>query len=441
MLNSRISSALKQKIYTFLCYVLLKIALDYACVTVFYSLGRDMQPNRPLNTQMISWLLYIIQVLFIIIFVEKRNDLLAVLFHLLFILNGVAFYSQYGLKTTTTLESFVTAALFWLIFTIAIGVMPKGKKHCQTPSANDGSFSIAQENINTSEIVLFIGCAVLALELSGVYGNFRMFIRFDDVYSYREDFANASVPTVIAYVIRWLSGVLLPYFFSRFLKCKKWLLAGMALLAGLFMYGIDGLKTTLIIFAVIIYFFVIFTAKKKIAVHEVYISMMVVLASGLVAGVLLFKATGKNLFNGQLYRVLVIPSQIADNYFLFIKDGEALLLRESIFRFFADPPYPKSINYMVSSADNVVANTGLFGDAYANFKWFGVITYPFLYSAILRKWQTICDDHVDMVSVSLGFIMIWNAINLSFFTWLLTGGVLIFFFLPKLMKVSTRFQR
>ena len=73
-----------------------------------------------------------------------------------------------------------------------------------------------------------------------------------------------------------------------------------------------------------------------------------------------------------------------------------------------------------------IANTGLFGDAYANFKMLGVIVYPALYCLVFKVWENLSKKETAFQAVSIGFVIIWNAINLSFSTWLLSGGVIVF---------------
>ena len=208
----------------------------------------------------------------------------------------------------------------------------------------------------------------------------------------------------------------------------------------LLLFGIDGLKTNLVLYFAILVINILFniTSKKVISPMKLLIYFCIFFSIFIIINYIGYMYNGKYYFIDETYRVFLIPSIISNNYYNFIVNNEALLLRESIMRVFFSSPYSESINYLVSNTitkyGKAIANTGMIGDAYANFKIIGICIYPILYSLILYFWQKTNNNKINTLSISIGFIMIWNAINISFFTWLITGGVIVYFIVTKLFK-------
>ncbi len=411
----------------FFVLIIFKVILDHACTSMWGMYSDSLTLTADVNRAIVSWIAYTITAILISAFVVRRNDLIALVYCFLYMLNGCGFFALFPIKSAMTYGGFFTMWTFWTVFTLAIALCPKN-----SPSLK--ALDLAENRIYAVEYAIFAVSAVLTIIYSGMYADFRIFVKFEDVYEYRFEFLERSLPAFVSYTMRWISGAILPYFFVRFLLTKKYLFAGVTLILGLLMYGIDGLKTTLLLYVVCIYFYwrVSVIKKKGKSYLSLFNEFVILLSVGILVCLGVYKATESYFFNTELYRVLIIPSNIADNYYNFICDKEALMLRESILRAFLDSPYEESINYLVTNqvsdtGHEAIANTGLYGDAYANFKMFGVMVYPIVYAAILRLWQWFNRGETNAFSLALAFIMIWNAINISFFTWLLTGGVLLFF--------------
>ena len=446
VLNNNKYSKSRETFWLFFVLIVYKVILDYVFDNGMYIFS-DMGNLTHDSTRIyVSWLLYIIQTLFIASAVATRSNISSVIYMLLFCVNGVGFYSMFGRLKTHQDGCFALVNLFWMIFTLCIlfrfRISKKSIKESYnsnrekpeisvSPMVDQSSTLFKTIAIKKSEIYLFALVALASVLLSGIYGSFRLLTSFDDVYLYR---MNLNMPTLVGYAFRFLSGVFLPYFFVRFTINKRYFLSVTTLILAVFLFSVDGLKTNLVLYAVILgFYFVIklIIAPKGKPVTRIASIVILGLSVFLFFNLVGYNMSGEYLFLNEMYRVLIIPSNIAVRYYNFIEPQEALLLRESIMRVFFESPYDRSINYIVSTTvteyGEAVANTGMFGDAYANFKIFGVIIYPIIYAFIIKQWEKINKNRVDAFSLSVGFIMIWNAINISFFTWLLTGGVLIYF--------------
>lgn len=445
ILNNNKYSKLRETLWLFFVLIIYKVILDYVFdngMNIFSDVGNLTHDSTRI---FVSWLLYIIQTLLIASTVATRSNISSIVYVLLFCVNGVGFYSMFGRLNTHQDGCFALVNLFWFIFTLCILFRFRISRNCVkegysirekseipvSPMLNQSSTLINNIAIKKPEIYLFALVALASVLLSGVYGGFRIVTSFDDVYLYR---MNLNMPTLVGYAFRFLSGVFLPYFFVRFTINKRYFLSVTTLILAVLLFSVDGLKTNLVLYAVILgFYFVIklIVAPKGKPVTRIASIVILGISVFLFLNLVGYNMSGDYLFLNEMYRVLVIPSNIAARYYNFIEPREALLLRESIMRVFFESPYDRSINYLVSTTvteyGEAVANTGMFGDAYANFKIFGVIIYPIIYAFVIKQWEKINKNRVCVFSLSVGFIMIWNAINISFFTWLLTGGVLIYF--------------
>lgn len=445
IINNNKYSKSRETIWLFFVLIIYKATLDYVFdngMNIFSNVGNLIHDSTRI---FVSWLLYIIQTLFIASTVVARANIASITYILLFCVNGVGFYSMFGKLNTHQDGCFALVNLFWFIFSLCIHFRFRIFKKSIKKSYNIGKMSefpvpstIGQSStlfktpaIKKFEIYLFTLVAIASVLLSGIYGGFRLLTSFDDVYLYR---MNLNMPTLVGYTFRFLSGVFLPYYFVRFLTNRRYFLSVTTFFLAVLLFSVDGLKTNLILYAVILGFnFVIklIVAPKGKPVTRIASVVILGISVFLFLNLMGYNMSGDYLFLNEMYRVLIIPSNIAVRYYNFIEPQEALLLRESIMRVFFESPYDRSINYLVSTTvteyGEAVANTGMFGDAYANFKIFGVITYPMIYASIIKQWEKINKNCIGVFSLSVGFIMIWNAINISFFTWLLTGGVLLYF--------------
>ena len=71
------------------------------------------------------------------------------------------------------------------------------------------------------------------------------------------------------------------------------------------------------------------------------------------------------------------------------------------------------------------ANNGLWGDAFRNFGIVGTMIYPFFISRVLASVARSVNHKNFRFQIIVVFLAIWNAVNVSFFTWLITGGIVV----------------
>ena len=139
-------------------------------------------------------------------------------------------------------------------------------------------------------------------------------------------------------------------------------------------------------------------------------------------------------FLSQFGRIFCIPNGIGFRSITFFKKNEVLVLRESILRHIFETPYPGGSDFFIDYGANRTltsarSNNGLWGDAYRNFGLLGIVIYPILIGKMLDVIRISLNRLNLKFQIFVMFLMVWNSVNISFFTWLVTGGVIIVYLL------------
>lgn len=403
----------------FLLFVIFKIALEF-CLVIYFTIY-NIKLDTSIPKIVVGWLLYLI-VIYIAI-KHLKNFYFSVAFKFLFIFGGISTFAIYELESIETFN-FIKAAIYWVLLLVAfILIQKKSKKKHK---------SIRVPKILYLQHWLLLFALVFAILMSGIYAGFRFTLSFDEIYSYRLGMRAAVMPAIVRYLFVFVGGTILPYCFAYFLSRKSYLLSGLALFLGILIFSINGMKTWLLLYLLIAGVFIAFKFNKKKLI--IYILLAMCLWLGL--SVFIFQINGDVKLFALFGRTVYIPSKIGYNYITFFDEHEFLFLRESILKSFFEPPYPvNSAFYIVGGAASDIntsrANNGLWGDAYANFAILGILIYPFIFAYIIKLLKNSMIGQDVRLLISITFIMIWSAVNISFFTWLITGGVIIFLIINK----------
>jgi len=403
----------------FLLFVIFKIALEL--FLVIYFIIYNIELEILIHKVVVGWLLYLI---IVYVAIKRLKDFYySVGFKFLFILGGISTFAIYELENIETL-SFIKAATYWVLLLVAFIRIQKISQKKQK--------SIRVSKIPYLQHILLLFAFVFAILMSGIYAGFRFTISFEEIYNYRLEMRAAGMPTIVRYLFTFIGGVILPYCFAYFLSSKSYILSGIALLSGILIFSINGMKTWLLVYLLIAGVFISFKLNKEKLI--IYVLLAMCLWVGL--SLFLFQKNGDINLLALLGRTEYIPSKIGYKYIAFFDENEFLFLRESILKYFFEAPYPVNSAFFIvegSLADinTSRANNGLWGDAYANFAIFGLFIYPFIFAYIIKllKYSMIGQDIRLLISIT--FILIWSAVNISFFTWLITGGVIMFLIINK----------
>lgn len=336
--------------------------------------------------------------------------------------------SLWGIKNYSN-ESIIFMMLYWLIFISSLWLFRSIRLKSFESRLTDRRLSN-----NIFVILILIFSTIFILYVSGKYTGFRFTLNLDDVYRYRGEFSGMQTSMFVNYLLPLTSTVLLPYLFVIYMIEKKYKLLLITITLGLFAFSISGMKTWLFIYIIIIIICML-KNKKNIDIINVLLFILILFT---IITIIHYFFTGDLTLVGLHNRMLSYPSELNFYYFNFFQEHEILYLRESILRYFFKSPYnigaPTTIALKYAGGPSNAVN-GLFGDAYANFGIIGIIIYPLLYAIIIRILVEVCKYfNDDRYLYSIFFILIWNCVNTSFFTWLVTGGVILYYIIITITK-------
>jgi oligosaccharide repeat unit polymerase len=384
----------------------------------------------------LGWGLFLLIVFCVQRLYKNRVTLYIAKLYLVFII--LPQISLWGIKNFSV-KSIVAMLIYWIIFLLAL------KLFCSFDISKETSKKNKKVNLNIrlssriTVILLLVISSLVIIYISWKYTGFRFTLSFENVYEFREGYSAKASSPILGYLLPLAASVALPYCFIVYLIEKKYKISILIMLIGVLSFSISGMKTWLFIYLAIL-FFMYFGNRIKLGIMN-YFLIFLILFTGISAGTYYIN---NNINLVSIHnRILSYPAELNFYYFYFFSNNELLFLRESILRYFFESPYdinsPYLISYTYGSGDGLNnAVNGLFGDAFANFGYLGVLVYPILLAFAMYILMYLLKSYPDYrYAYSIIFIVVWNSINTSFFTWLLTGGVLLFYLILFINKGKT----
>ncbi|WP_445767943.1 hypothetical protein [Rheinheimera sp.] len=116
-----------------------------------------------------------------------------------------------------------------------------------------GGRNIKSIKINSilPKIIAVLTCISIFL-IFILYGSNMRFVSFDEVYDLRASANQVDSGPLVGYIISWLSYVFLPYYLTRGILERKFLLILIGVLGGLIIYGATGAKAMLLMPVIIL---------------------------------------------------------------------------------------------------------------------------------------------------------------------------------------------
>ena len=129
-------------------------------------------------------------------------------------------------------------------------------------------------------------------------------------------------------------------------------------------------------------------------------------------------------------RMIFVPAYLGKEYFDFFGENGLDYLRSSILRRFGfQSPYtggiPRTIGLYVYNNSETNANTGLCGDAFANFGWISLVFYPLILVLTFKLLEKSMEGLDNRIIITVSFIMAYTFISGAYFTNLLSNGVML----------------
>lgn len=418
----------KTNIFSLGYIILWKIVLDI--VYVFVITKEYTHWNMGLNFNFYKYMSsFIIIVLFLIPIKRLHShntssSIIVELLSLAYFFPGCTLYAFNDLDNVF----FVYLVVYWCLLLLFYYKIPK---------LNLGLFKL-ELNVKTGVFyIIFFGIAIISLLLILRYSGLRFSLSLDDAYSWRRQLNELKIPGVLNYIRVW-SVIIVPIGISYFWIVKKRIVAVLLVILQILQYGFDGYRSTLLYLFITIAVLLFYKVENRKIVPVAFIFTGI-----FTLGEFLLKS--KSFFANLLYfRTLFLPPLYSSYYIDFFSNHELDLLRTSILRRFGFmSPYLnysgfKDYNYLIgyiyNSSLEERANTGMLGDAYANFGWFSLIFYP-LIVMVLLKILDYCTDGLDhRIKMIICFLMFIAFTNGSLFQVVLTNGLLIICVLSILIR-------
>lgn len=361
----------------------------------------------------------------------KYNTVYALTLRLFYLLSFVPMLALYSCGDRLSIGMITEPAIFEILLLLCI-------RYYSTHDSTKGRLNLRVFPVRNADLYVLIFCGIIALVTWALAG-FPVVASFSESYEQRMALRQNALPTIINYLYSMVGGALLPYLFTRNLIKKRYFRMIMCLVFGMMLFFVNGMKTWLFLylFAVAIVF-ICKRAKSEFGIF-LYIELGIIL---LTLVTLIVSATTEILdFISQVGRVIIIPNNIGFKYIEFFRTNERLYLRESIFRGLFSTPYAGGSDFYINYGVNATltssrANNGLYGDAYRNFGMIGIILYPLFIAKVINIIERNCRYESTALRYFIMFILVWGAINTSFFTWLLTGGIIVLYILLKINRAN-----
>jgi len=306
----------------------------------------------------------------------------------------------------------------------------------RTPAISFAPLKSSQSKIINYSV--FIGLAGIVFFL--IYRYLGIFFSFDltEVYAIRREYVMAEIPFA-GYLFNWLAYIVNPIFFAFFLVKRKWIWIGAIVFLQILLFSVTGLKAFL--FALPLILGLMWLIKRKNPIVWMVASLSIVILMGIFSYWLIDDVWVSSLFTR---RTLFVPAQLSFFYYDFFSENDPTFLSQHrLFRSFLDYPYelnpPNLIAKTYFNRPEQSSNTGIYGDAYMNFGFIGLILWAFLLTIILKVIDAFSKNKEKKITVAaIAMPASMFLINSALLTSLLTHGLLlslfILYLLPKEKK-------
>ena len=348
-----------------------------------------------------------------------REDLLKSFFRVMLYFSIIPSFSLYGLKNGDN-TAFTLIVLYWIMMLGSILVI---QKIWISKNKMDAVLFLHEGNESYIWFFFFLTFFTTIL-LSGTYSGFRLFIKFSDVYYYRN---LVEVNSFVPYILGWNTRIILPVLMYIFLSRKCYVRFFICFFLMIISYSIFGNKTMFFTALLVIGISVLSKFKLE-SLTDVMVSIFLLIYQ------LICLFFPIRIVLGLIHRFLVVPAEAHYYYYDFFQTHELLYLRQNILRHFFEAPYDRPVYsilgqetkyYFSSNADSINnANNGLFSDAYQNFATVGVLLYPMIIIitfCILFKSLDGWDKGIQFIILLMSVLFLFSS---SYFSWLFTGGVI-----------------
>lgn len=306
---------------------------------------------------------------------------------------------------------FITAnTIYWMILLFFVQNLPSTQQNYLIMTGNN-------DLVLTIIEAVFV---IVILYISWQYTGFRFTINLANVYTFREEAKNSSIPILLRYLFaasKAVNPILLAYSLDR----KKIANAVLIIMIQILSFSINGSKMVLFstLLAVGLFFFYSESQLKKL---PQYLTALCVSAA-------LERELFKSFFLiSYVRRVLFLPNLLNSYYYDFFTKNTPDFFRQSFLRFLGvDSPY-LDIDHMIGAIyfnkPEMGANNGLISDAITNMGYVGIVIMPIILPFFLRFLDSFSVGIKKRIYVSTAIMISFILISSFLSTALLTHGLL-----------------
>ena len=276
-------------------------------------------------------------------------------------------------------------------------------------------------------VYVAIVLSVLMIAISGYYSGFRISINLSEFYDLRSEAREYSMPSVVSYLFNWARYIIPVGILYTVLHRKKGLTIFFSV-TQILAFSFNGKKSSLAFFLIALGMGYFYRSRYLKTIPFAFASL------GVLGVIEPFVRGGESAIGKFLLRrAMIIPAWLGRCYYDYFSSHGYDFLRGSVLGFLGfESPYgniPRligSLYYKTSNAlKEVNANTGMCGDAFANFGWLSLFIYPLMVILILKAME-MCSDGLEKPLIHfIALLCAYMLINGSFFKILLTNGFLV----------------
>ncbi|MCX7953880.1 MAG: hypothetical protein N3A01_01675 [Bacteroidales bacterium] len=346
---------------------------------------------------------------------------------LMFLMSYIPALTVYSLTNQPRLFTY-GIAIFWVVFFICINKI----KMVDIPTIK----------INSKKHLYVIFFIFTLTTLFYIFNFFGLHLNFDisRVYEIRQLYKKHDI-ALATYIFNWTAYIIFPVFFTFFIIERKWVLLAYAIIVQFLVFSITGMKS--FIFSIVFIFCFLLILKHKNFINRL-ISLFIF---GVLLGIFSYYIFG-DVWISSLFtrRTLLKPAHISYMYYdFFSKNSFTYFSQHHIFNKIISYPYtyepPRLIGKVYFNNNNCNANNGLYGDAFMNLGFCGLIIWPFLISIIFLLIDKIFQNKEKKIGIIAVIMPVFTLINSSLLTCLVTHGILvlllILYLFPEKIKKET----
>jgi hypothetical protein len=348
----------------------------------------------------------------------------------------------YMFDTGNLSEAKLQLVLITFLGLILIGFLTKSKNEGNPPNAIDRQ-SKPEPDSRFQFAVITLSVTAIAL-LVFAYGFSRIDVSLETLNLRRLSNRYSAGPFLgSAYIYAWISALLVPLNVLCWLKFRNLIFLICAGTILVMTFSITGAKSDVLTPLLSILFFYVYNSKR------VYLSMILhhifYLSTILIPSIIALWFSSPNLFLSTTRRFLLIPARLSTEYHNYVSEyGQTFFKQNRIGQFLFDERIPLSmlIGDRISPGDETNSNINALIDGYASLGFFGALLVAALMGITIRVLQNSTDylNYSDLIGpLAATACTVW--LNQSYFTSLLSSGVVLFLIAPFLKLTFERSRR